>query len=304
MNKLRGIAAMLAATILWGGGFTAQNQAMEFVDPLYFIFLRSLIGTAALALTAVLFDCLQGRKISVFGDGISAEEKKYLLAGGFWCGLAICSATIFQQYGAKYTSAGKTGFLTVLYIVIVPVLGIFFRRKSNLLMLFSTLLALAGTYWLCGGAEFAGVGECLVIACAFFYSIHILVIDRYAGKCDCVRLSCLQFAVLTVISGILSLIFRDEWTVSGALDSAWCWLFCGICSSGAAFTLQMFAQKHLHPVTASLLMSLESVFAVLGGWIFLQERMSVSELCGCGMIFLAIVISQLPLPVKKLDGKS
>ena len=152
---------------------------------------------------------------------------------------------------------------------------------------------------LCGGVGSIGKGEWFVVACAFIYSIHIMVIDRYAAKCDCVRLSCIQFIVATVLTALASLLAGEPWGAENIRSAMPFWIFCGIGSSAIAFTLQMVAQKYLHPVTATLLMSLESVFAVLGGWVFLKEILSPRELAGCAIIFVAVIITQIPLKKKE-----
>ena len=286
---------MIAATLIWGVSFSAQSTAMRWMDPLPFTALRSLVGMLALALTTMIFDLVRERRLSFWGRAESAAERRELLTGGLWCGVVIAAASVSQQYGIKYTSAGKAGFLTALYIVIVPVLGLlFFKRKTGPALWFAVLLALTGSYLLCGGISSIGKGEIFVIVCALIYSVHILVIDRYAAKCDCVRLSCLQFLVASVITLGASPLVPEPWVLENVVRAMPFWLFCGVGSSAVAFTLQMVAQKYLHPVTATLLMSLESVFAVLGGWLFLHEMLSARELTGCAVIFSAVILSQLP----------
>lgn len=299
MKKVWGSVAMLTATVLWGVAFSAQSRGMDFVEPMLFTSLRSAIGVIALVVVVMIFDLFREKRLTLWGSAGTPEARKELLVGGLWCGVVITFASIAQQSGLKYTTAGKTGFLTALYIVIVPVLGIFLKRKPTWLMWISVVMALSGAYLLCGGIGSINRGEWFVIACAFIYSLHILVIDRYAGKCDCVRLSCIQFAVAFVLAVLLSLICGEPWEGEAVAASMPFWLFCGIGSSAVAFTLQMVAQKYLHPVTATLLMSLESVFAVLGGWIFLKEWLSGRELCGCAVIFAAVIISQLPAAENK-----
>ena len=164
----------------------------------------------------------------------------------------------------------------------------------------AVVLGLFGSYLLCGGIGAVGKGELFVIACALIYSIHILVIDRYAPNCDCIRLSCIQFAVASVLAGLASLFAGEPWIWQKIAESAPFWIFCGVGSSAIAFTLQMVSQKYLHPVTATLLMSLESVFAVLGGWLFLNEKLTFSELAGCSVIFAAILIAQIPVRKKQI----
>ncbi len=299
MKKFWGSVAMITATVLWGIAFSAQSRGMDFVEPMLFTALRSATGVTALIAVIMIFDLCREKRLTFWGAAKTPEARKELLAGGWWCGVIITFASIAQQAGLKYTTAGKTGFLTALYIVIVPVMGVFLRRKPTAVMWLAVVLAMGGTYLLCGGITSINRGEWFVILCAFIYSLHILVIDRYAGKCDCVRLSCIQFAVAFVLALLMSLLCREPWEHAAVKSAMPFWLFCGIGSSAIAFTLQMVSQKYLHPVTATLLMSLESVFAVLGGWIFLKEHLNGIELCGCAVIFLAVLISQLPLPEKK-----
>ncbi|MBO7741279.1 MAG: DMT family transporter, partial [Victivallales bacterium] len=198
------------------------------------------------------------------------------------------------------TSAGKSGFLTALYIIIVPLLGIFFKRKTFWWLWLAVVLALGGSFLLCyePGQMLPGKGDMMVLACSFLYAIHILVIDRFAARTDCVRLSLLQFLTATIIAGGASLLMDDCWNLQGIIDSAWFWIYCGVGSCAIAFTLQMVAQKYLHPVAASLLMSLESVFAVISGWLFLQERLSAQEFIGCVILFIGIIIAQIPEKTK------
>ena len=292
MKKFWGSMAMLIATVLWGISFSAQSTGMRFVEPMLFTAFRSAIAVVALILVIISFDLAKFKRLTLWGDAATPEARKNLLYGGLWCGIVITVASVCQQFGLKYTSAGKTGFLTALYIVIVPVLGLFFKRKSSWILWLAVALALAGSWLLCGGISSVGKGEIFVIACAFVYSIHIMVIDHYAAKCDCVRLSTLQFAVATVLAATASFIAGEPWIARDIAATAPYWLFCGICSSAIAFTLQMVAQKYLHPVTATLLMSLESVFAAIGGWIFLHEVLSVRELIGCTIIFCAVLTAQ------------
>ncbi len=296
MKKIWGAVAMFIATVIWGTGFSAQSKGAESVEAMLFIMLRSVVGVLALILIIMTLDLFRRKKVSFWGEAERAEERKFLLSGGFWCGLCITAASFLQQLGVKYLSAGKTGFLTALYIVIVPVLGIFFKRRTPAVLWIAVILAMAGTWILCGGISGVGIGDWFVIGCAILYSLHILVIDHYAAKCDCVRLSCLQFLVAAVLSGGISLLTGESWAREGIAVSMPYWLFCGLGSSAIAFTLQIVAQKYLHPVTATLLMSLESVFAVIAGWLFLKEALSGKELLGCGVIFLAILLAQIPVP--------
>lgn len=297
MGKMFGTVAMLIATVIWGTAFSAQSRGADLMNPMFFIMLRSIVGTAALTLIIMAIDLFRFKRVSFWGEAKTPAERKNLLVGGFLCGLVITTASFLQQCGVKYITAGKTGFLTALYIIIVPVLGICFKRKTSPVLWLAVMLAMYGTWLLCGGIGTLGIGEWLVISCAVVYSLHILVIDHYAPKCDCVRLSCMQFFTAAVLSGCASLILRES--SIGMVEALPFWLFCGIGSSAIAFTLQMVAQKYLHPVTATLLMSLESVFAVVGGWLFLQEQLTAKELIGCCVIFFAILLAQIPFPLNK-----
>ncbi len=299
LKKFWGSAAMIIATVLWGVAFSAQSRGMDYLQPMLFTALRSIVGVGALCVVIMVIDFFRNKRLSFWGSAENPAEKKELITGGVWCGIILAAASVLQQYGVKYTTAGKTGFLTALYIVIVPVLGIFLKRKTSWLLWAAVIMALSGAYLLCGGIDSVNKGEWFVIACAFVYSLHILVIDRYAPKCDSVRLSCIQFLVAALLTALGALIAKEPCSKELITSSMPFWVFCGVGSSAAAFTLQIVAQKYLHPVTATLLMSLESVFAVLGGWIFLHELLSPRELFGCFVIFVSVIISQIPMPVKK-----
>lgn len=285
---------MIAATLLWGVSFSSQRCGMRTVPPLTFLMLRSVVAALALAGVAAAFDRIRSGRVSLWGAATTKEARRRLLVGGIWCGVALGFASGFQQYGIKYTSAGKAGFLTALYIVIVPLLGLFFRRRATLAQWCAVVLALTGSYLLCGGLTTIGFGEAMLFVGALLFSGHILVIDRYAPESDCVRLSCIQFAVASLVTCVGALAVGDRWIAADILNAVPFWLYCGVCAGAAAFTLQMVAQKYLHPVTATLLMSLESVFAALGGRIFLDERLTATELAGCMVIFAAVILSQLP----------
>lgn len=299
MKKLFGTLSMLTATVIWGVSFSAQSTGMQFIEPMLFTALRSITGVIALAAVVMATDLFREKRLSIWGSTKTPAARRELLTGGVLCGIVLAAASVFQQYGLKYTSAGKTGFLTALYIVIVPVLGLFFKRRTTFLLWISVLLGISGAYLLCGGIDAVGPGEICVIICAFIYSIHIMVIDRYAGSCDCIRLSCIQFAVASLLAFAASRLGNDPWNTGDIISALPFWIFCGVGSSAIAFTLQIVAQKYLHPVTATLLMSLESVFAVIGGWIFLKEVLSPREFAGCAVIFCAVILSQLPVPLKK-----
>ncbi|MBR2510144.1 MAG: DMT family transporter [Lentisphaeria bacterium] len=300
MKKVWGFSAMLTATLLWGFAFSAQSSGMDYVGPVVFNTMRSIIAFLALLVLVVVVDLCRDKRLSLWGDAVDVPAKKNLLYGGLWCGIALGIASNLQQIGLKFTTVGKTGFLTALYIIIVPLLGIFFKRRTTLSLWIAVGLALGGTYLLCSGIGNIGKGELLVIAASFFYSLHILCIDHYISKCDCIRLSCVQFAVASVVSTLLTFCAGELWQWGNIMKAMLFLFFCGAGSGAGAFTLQMVSQKYLHPVTASLVMSLESVFAVLGGWIFLNQTLNLHESLGCITIFAAVVLTQVPLvPAKK-----
>ena len=287
---------MVAVALLWGGAFSAQSAGLRHLPPLAFTATRLFVAALALAAVAAVRGFVRSRKAPSGGG----EARKRMLAGGLWCGIVLAAACVTQQASLRYISAGKCGFLASLYIVIVPLLGLCFGRRTTAILWLAVALALAGSYLLCGGVSGVGRGELLILACAVLSAVYILIVDRYAPACDCVRLSCLQFFVAAVAAAVGSALLRERWGLDGMIGAAPFLLYCGLGSSALAFTLQIAAQRYLHPVTASLLMSLESVFAVLGGWLFLGEALPARELAGCGTIFAAAVLAQLPArPVKR-----
>lgn len=219
--------------------------------------------------------------------------------GGAACGILLAGASLLQQASLQYTTAGKAGFLTSLYIVIVPVLGIFLGRKAGGKVWAAVALALIGAYLLSvsGGDEgfSIGMGEILLLICAVIFSLHIMVIDRVSPKVDGVQLSCIQFLVAGLVSAAAALILeRDSFTLGGLLASWGPLLYVGILSSGVAYTLQIVGQAGLNPAVASLIMSLESVFAAISGWLILSQPLSTRELIGCALVFAGVVLAQLP----------
>ena len=282
---------LLAATI-WGVAFVAQSIGMEYVGAFTFNSVRSLIGAAVLLPVIWLFN--RNRSDSVQ----TAEEKKasskILITGGICCGILLCLATNFQQFGIKYTTVGKAGFITACYIVIVPILGIFLKKKCSPFIWAAVLLALCGLYLLCIKDGFSiGKGDILVLICAFLFSLHILTIDYFSPKTDGVKLSCIQFLVSGILSGIPALILEDP-SLSYILTAWLPILYAGALSSGVAYTLQIIGQKDMNPTVASLILSLESCISVLAGWLILGQKLSSRELFGCLIMFGAIILAQLP----------
>lgn len=278
---------LLTATI-WGSAFVAQSVGMEHVGPFTFTFSRSIIGGI------VLLPC-----ILLLGKWKKRFATKIEWIGGICCGIALCVASNFQQVGMQYTTVGKAGFITALYVVLVPIFGIFMKKRVSLLIWGCVAVSVAGLYLLCmpAGAFVLAFGDLLVLLCAVLFSVHILVIDHFSPKGDGVVISCIQFFTCGILSAIPMLFFENP-SVGSILDAKWSILYAGVLSSGVAYTLQVVAQKNVNPTVASLIMCLESVVAVLAGWMILGQGMSSREIWGCLLMFAAIVVAQLPVPEK------
>ena len=287
---------LLLTALIWGVAFVAQSVGMDYVGPWTFTSTRNIIGALFLIPCIRLLDKLKEKEAKANGEVPldPLRNKKALITGGICCGFALGIATMFQQYGMMSTTVGKAGFITALYIVIVPILGIFMKRKPELRVWISVLLAMAGLYFLCMTDSLRlGKGDALVMLCAFAFSLHILIIDHFSPMVDGVRMSCIQFAVVGVVCAFPALILEQP-SLSSIL-AAWApILYAGMLSSGVGYTLQIVAQKNYDPTVASLILSLESVFSVLAGWIILGEALSKRELFGCTLMFAAIILIQLP----------
>lgn len=291
---------LLLTALIWGSSFVAQRAGMEYIGPFTFNGIRSLIGGLVLIPVIFLFSKEKNAELT---EAEKKAGKKTLLLGGILCGIVLFAASSLQQIGMVYTTAGKAGFITALYIVLVPILGVFIRKKVKPIVWLCVILAVAGLYLLCMTDGLSlGRGDLLVLLCAFAFSIHILVIDYFAPRTDGVALSCIQFFVC----GILSLfpMFLAETPVWFAILDCWIpILYAGVLSCGVAYTLQILAQKHTDPTVASLLLSLESVFAAIAGAIILHEQLAPRELAGCVLMFAAIIIAQLPSKTEREDAE-
>lgn len=286
MRVKNGVMLFLTAFI-WGTAFVAQSVGMDYLEPFTFNGVRSLIGGIALLPCIWLLHKLNG-------ESKKEESGKVLLIGGLACGVLLFAASSLQQIGLKYTTAGKAGFITAFYIVIVPVLGIFLHKKIGWKIWLAVVLALAGLYFLCITESFSiGKGDVLIFLCALIFAVHILVIDYFSPKVDGVKMSCIQFFVCGILS--LPFMFTIETPKAAAMTAAWMpLLYAGVLSCGVAYTLQILGQKNVNPAVASLILSLESCFSVLAGWIVLGERLSLRESAGCVLMFAAIILAQLP----------
>lgn len=289
--KVRQIVLPLITAMIWGSSFVTQSISAGHIGCFSFGALRALPATVFLFLLVCVMRRLQPR------EKYSAAQKKMLLRAGLICGTLLTAAISFQQFGLSYTSAGKAGFISALYIVLVPVFSIFFGKKPGGRVWIFVAVAVAGLYLLCvngsGEMSFSG-GDLSVLLCAVVFAFQIIAVDHYAGKVDGVELSCVQFAVMTVLSAACALLAGEQTTMEAVKTCLPYILYTGIFSSGIAYTLQIIAQKDGDPTVVSLLLSLESLFAVVSGAIFLHERMSAQEYLGCALMLAAVLLSQLP----------
>lgn len=292
---------LILTAFIWGIAFVAQSTGGDAVGPYTFNCIRSLIGGIVLLPVIKLLDSLHltNRK------PLNKKDRSILLVGGACCGIALALASNLQQMGLFLgASAGKAGFLTACYILIVPVLGFFLKKKCGLNIWIGIVIAVIGLYLLCIHGDFSiQFSDVLLLLCAFLFAVHILVIDHFTPMVDGVRMSCIQFFVCGALS-FFPMFFVDmghslsgikAWTPALLNPSAWIpILYAGVLSCGVAYTLQIVGQQGVNPTVASLLMSLESVFSVLAGWVILGEALSPRELLGCGLIFGAVVLAQIP----------
>ena len=286
---------LFLTAFIWGVAFVAQSVGMNYIGPFTFSCVRSILGGIVLIPCILFLDRLKMKEEGVTEKRtMSEKEKKTLLIGGICCGIALCVASSLQQFGVKYTTVGKAGFITALYIVLVPIFGIFLKKKVGVKVWISVAISVVGLYLLCMTEKLSiSKGDFLVLLCAIVFSIHILVIDHFSPLVDGVRMSCIQFWITGILSAIPMFLFEKP-SLSAIFAAAVPLLYAGVMSSGVAYTLQIVAQKDADPTVASLILSLESVFSVLAGWVVLGQVMSMREICGCVLMFAAIILAQLP----------
>lgn len=292
-HQLKGSVMLFTCALIWGLAFVAQSVGADHVGAFTFNGIRSLIGAVFLVPCTILLDHLAGKPLSLWGTDNKAERQD-LITGGIVCGIVLTIASTLQQIGIGYTSVGKAGFITTLYIVIVPLLGLLFRKPVTKLQWSSVALAAVGMYFICITQSFSvNYGDMIILACACFFAVHILVIQRFAALVDGVRMSLLQFAVCGILS-LPAIFFYEtpEWSaLSQALPPI---LYAGVMSCGIAYTLQILGQKYVNVVLASIILSMESVFSVLAGWLLLGQQLTLREIGGCALVFIAILLAQLP----------
>ena len=295
MKNLKGNLMLLLTAFIWGIAFVAQSVGMDYVGPYTFNAARFLLGGI------VLIPCIFILNKLNKNEDEEKNDNKKLIIGGIVCGFFLFAASTFQQLGIMYTSVGKAGFITALYIILVPIIGIPLKRKASGIIWISAVIAVIGMYLLCVNEGFSiSFGDVLVLICALLFSGHILAVDYFSPYVNGVKLSCIQFFTCGILSGILMFIFEEP-TIEGIVGARIPILFSGIMSCGVAYTLQILGQQNTNPFIASLLMSLESVFAVLAGWVLLGQALSVKETIGCILMFTAIIMAQVPAKVKNKE---
>lgn len=283
------------AALIWGTAFVAQSVCTDYVPPFAFNAIRSLIAFVLLIFISKAFDHVTIRH----GGTPPVTKKRDLILGGICTGTFLAIASNLQQAGLADTAAGKAGFITALYVVLVPILGVFLKRRASAQIWVSVAIAVAGLYLLCiTGAFTLQTSDIYLLLCAFFFACQIMSIDHFSVNVAGIKLSCLQFFVAGVISAILSAIFETP-SVAGIVHCIWPILYVSVFSSCVAYTLQILSQKGSDPTVVTLLLSLESVFSVLAGAIILGDRLSAREYLGCVLMFAAVVLAQVPLSFHK-----
>lgn len=308
MKNLGSKLLLVLAAFIWGAAFSAQSVGTQYLGPFSFNGIRFLIGGVALLLLCIITDVCSGKQKRTEGKAL----RKKNIGAGILCGIVLCIAASFQQYGISYVTPGQSGFITALYVILVPIIGVFLGKKGTAKTWLCAGLAIVGMYFLClfgaNGAEESVTqlqlfgrftvnarwfGYGIEFLCAIAFAFHILVIDKYSPGCNGVKVSCVQFLTAGVLCMLAAVIF-EKISFQSVWDCIFPLLYTGVCSCGIGYTLQIVGQKRTKPATASLLMSLESVFSALTAWMFLKIRMSGAEIIGCAIVFSAIVISQLP----------
>lgn len=288
-NKLLGTLYLIVAVLIWGSTFVAQSVGMDSLGPFTFQTCRCILAVAFLVPAIAMFERKDLK--NYFRKWL---DKKLWFAGAL-CGIALFAAASLQQVSLVHTDAGKAGFLTALYVVLVPVIGLFLGKKLQANVMVSIILAVVGSYLLADMREGSiNIYDLMLLGCALCFSVQITLVDRYAPVVDCLRLNCIQCFVTLVLSAIAMAL--TEAPQMGAIVSCWLSLgYAGILSMGVAYSLQVLGQEKVEPTTASIIMSMESVIAVLSGWLVLNETMSDKELWGCVIMFLALILSQIPI---------
>ena len=319
-SNTKGNLILLLTAFIWGAAFVAQSAGMDYVEPFTFMAARNVFGV--LTLLPVIW--VLNRRPAISEEGLRLAENrehhngegslskktkspflpdKITLIGGVWCGIVLVVADGFQQVGIIYTTAGKAGFITALYIIIVPFMGLLIGKRIRKIIWLCVVLSIAGFYLLCINEKLSvSKGDLLELFCAIFFALHIIVIDYFLEKgADSVKMSCLQFCISGLLSFAVTMVLESP-TLDALWAAKWPILYAGVLSSGVAYTLQIVGQKYTEPTIATLIMSLEAVFAAVTGWLLLHEAMTGKEIFGCALVFASVILAQIPLP-KKVPSK-
>lgn len=296
MKKWLGSGMLLLTAIIWGVAFVAQSVGMDYVEPFTFNFARYIIGGIVLLPFLKLGNPKKQEISSKTDADVTLAKKKMIkksILGGIGCGILLCIASMLQQFGIMYTNVvGKAGFITALYIILVPVLGIFFRKKTKPLVWICVVISVIGLYLLCVSDGYRlEVADIFLLACALFFAFHIIFIDYISPGTNGVLISCVQFFVAGILCMVAMLLFETP-SLAGIVKAYIPILYTGVLSCGVAYTFQILGQKYVEPTKASLILCLESLVSVLAGWILLQQALSARELIGCVVMFVAIIMAQ------------
>lgn len=294
-GQARSNLLLLMTAIIWGSAFIAQSKGADVIGPFTFNTVRYALAVVALLPVIYIFSRKRNSENTVDQDIPKANGTKTLIIGGIATGIALFTASSLQQYAMAFTTAAKAGFITTLYVILVPIVGIFLKKKIRPIIWFCALLAVIGLYLLSikPGTFSISRGDFFVLLCALAFTGHILIIDYFSPKTDGVKLSCIQFAVVSIAS-FVAMMMTETFVLSEVLDAIIPLLYTGVLSSSVGYTCQIIAQKKTDPVISSLILSLESVFAAIFGALILHESMSGREITGCAIMFVAIIIAQLP----------
>lgn len=303
-NKIKGFIILLITSIVWGFAFVAQDQAAEHLQPFSVNALRCIVGAITL-LPMLIFSSIKNKKPIIEKD---KKKRNDLLAAGLLCGTFLCISMSLQQFGitlypSDAATSGRSGFITALYVVLVPIAGVFLKKKLGLNTLISVLLATIGMYLLClsNGLKHIYLGDLVVLGSALGFTLQILCIDKYSSLVDGIKLSAMQFLICGIFSTILMFIFEKP-TLENIKNCLFPLLYLGVVSCGIGYTTQIIGQQYSQrPTLDSIIMSLESVFAVIGGAIILKEHLLINEIIGCIVMFIAIIFAQLPTSLFKIN---
>ena len=309
-HKVRNTIFLFLTAMIWGAAFVAQSVSMDYIGPFTFICLRSVIGGLFLIPVIIVLDDIRKKSQNESANAVNSEnilhnieteekqrlswKNKQLIESGIVCGFFLFFANCFQQTGIQYTTVGKAGFITTFYIIIVPLIGLFFKKYCGILTWIGVIIALAGLYFLCITQKLTiQRGDALILCCSVLYAGQILAIDHYNPFVDGVKMSCIQFLTGGILGAVFMFLFENP-SIAMILSAAGPILYTGIMSTGVGYTLQIVGQKGLNPTVAALILSLESVFSALSGYLFLHQVLTTRELIGCALMFIAIVLAQLP----------